>query len=102
MGHARRARRRLDDPGARSSLIHVKREGIPRSYISGRENVPPQDAVYLKGGVIRAEWRLSIPNVCGKCHGKERDAYVTSVHGDETLMSGIFSRAQADSGAPLG
>jgi cytochrome b subunit of formate dehydrogenase len=41
--------------------------------------------VYPKGSAIRAEWRLSIPNVCGKCHSKERDAYVTSVHGDEVM-----------------
>jgi cytochrome b subunit of formate dehydrogenase len=41
--------------------------------------------VYPQGTAIRAEWRLSIPNVCGKCHGKERDAYATSVHGDEVL-----------------
>lgn len=41
--------------------------------------------VYPQGSAIRAEWRLSIPNVCGKCHNKERDAYATSVHGDEVL-----------------
>ena len=41
--------------------------------------------VYPTGSTIRAEWRLSIPNVCGKCHSKERDAYVTSVHGDEVM-----------------
>ena len=41
--------------------------------------------VYPRGSAIRAEWRLSIPNVCGKCHSKERDAYVTSVHGDEVM-----------------
>ncbi|MDO8596259.1 MAG: hypothetical protein Q7R45_06515, partial [Sulfuricaulis sp.] len=44
--------------------------------------------VYPKGSAIRAEWRLSIPNVCGKCHGKELDAYKTSVHGDEVIWKG--------------
>lgn len=44
--------------------------------------------VYPKGSAIRAEWRLSIPNVCGKCHSKERDAYKTSVHGDEVMFKG--------------
>ena len=41
--------------------------------------------VYTTGSPERAQWRLSIPNVCGKCHSKERDQYVTSVHGREVL-----------------
>ena len=44
--------------------------------------------VYPKGSPERAEWRLSIPNVCGKCHSKERDEYVTSVHGKEVMEKG--------------
>jgi cytochrome b subunit of formate dehydrogenase len=44
--------------------------------------------VYPTGSTVRAEWRLSIPNVCGKCHSKERDEYVTSVHGDEVMWKG--------------
>ena len=27
--------------------------------------------VYPQGSAVRAEWRLNIPNVCGKCHAKE-------------------------------
>jgi thiosulfate reductase cytochrome b subunit len=42
--------------------------------------------VYPKGSAIRAEWRLNIPNVCGKCHVKEREVYATSVHGREVLQ----------------
>ncbi|MDH3288754.1 MAG: cytochrome c3 family protein [Betaproteobacteria bacterium] len=41
--------------------------------------------VYPVGSTIRAEWRMDIPNVCGKCHVKQRNEYVTSVHGDEVL-----------------
>ena len=41
--------------------------------------------VYPEGSAIRAEWRLSIPDVCGKCHSKQRAAYETSVHGDEVI-----------------
>ena len=41
--------------------------------------------VYPRGSAIRAEWRLNIPNACGKCHAKERAAYATSVHGREVL-----------------
>jgi cytochrome b subunit of formate dehydrogenase len=41
--------------------------------------------VYPTGSAIRAEWRLNIPNVCGKCHTREREAYATSVHGKEVL-----------------
>lgn len=44
--------------------------------------------VYPQGSPEREEWRLSIPNVCGKCHTKERDEYVTSVHGKEVLEKG--------------
>jgi predicted CXXCH cytochrome family protein len=44
--------------------------------------------VYPQGSPERAEWRLTIPNVCGKCHSKERDEYVTSVHGKEVLGKG--------------
>jgi cytochrome b subunit of formate dehydrogenase len=41
--------------------------------------------VYPPGSPERTEWRLGIPNVCGKCHAKERDEYVTSVHGREVM-----------------
>jgi len=41
--------------------------------------------IYPSGSAIRAEWRLSIPSVCGKCHSKELNAYKTSVHGDEVI-----------------
>ncbi len=33
------------------------------------------------------EWRQSIPDVCGKCHEKQRNQYLNSVHGKE-LMKG--------------
>src|SRR5918993_884830 len=33
------------------------------------------------------EWRLTIPNVCGNCHMKQRDVYATSVHGTEVLKN---------------
>ncbi len=39
--------------------------------------------IYPKGSAERALWHKSVPNVCGKCHAKERDEYVTSVHGKE-------------------
>lgn len=41
--------------------------------------------VYKKGTAARTQWRLDIPNRCGKCHAKERDAYAKSVHGDEVI-----------------
>jgi len=41
--------------------------------------------VYPKDSTARTEWRLSIPDACGKCHAKEREAYATSVHGKEVL-----------------
>ncbi len=44
--------------------------------------------VYPQGSTVRAEWRLNIPNVCGKCHVAELQAYSTSVHGREVLQNG--------------
>ncbi len=44
--------------------------------------------VYPTGSIIRAEWRLNIPNTCGKCHSQELAAYSTSVHGKEVLGRG--------------
>ena len=43
--------------------------------------------VYPVGSTVRAEWRLNIPNACGKCHAKQREAYATSVHGKEVLQN---------------
>jgi len=41
--------------------------------------------VYPTGSEQRQEWRLTIPNVCGKCHTREREQYATSVHGKLVL-----------------
>ncbi|MFN7087341.1 MAG: cytochrome C, partial [Burkholderiales bacterium] len=41
--------------------------------------------VYPKGSPERKEWRLDLPNVCGKCHTGQKEAYAKSVHGDEVL-----------------
>ena len=41
-------------------------------------NVPP------KNSPAHTQWRLSIPEVCGKsCHSEQLEAYLTSVHGQE-------------------
>jgi cytochrome b subunit of formate dehydrogenase len=37
--------------------------------------------VYPPGSPGRAEWRLSIPDVCGRCHEGQRADYLDSVHG---------------------
>ncbi len=44
--------------------------------------------VYPKDSEGRKEWRLNLPNTCGKCHAKERELYATSVHGNEVLKNG--------------
>ena len=41
--------------------------------------------VYPAGSDARAEWRLNIPNTCGKCHAKQREEYAKSVHGKAVL-----------------
>jgi cytochrome b subunit of formate dehydrogenase len=35
----------------------------------------------------RAEWRQSIPGLCGTCHADQKDQYLTSVHGTEVLQN---------------
>ncbi len=44
--------------------------------------------VYPLGSTGRADWRMNIPFVCGKCHDKQRQVYATSVHGKEVLEKG--------------
>jgi cytochrome c551/c552/thiosulfate reductase cytochrome b subunit len=44
--------------------------------------------IYPIGSTGRADWRLSIPLVCGKCHEKQREVYKNSVHGVEVLQKG--------------
>jgi len=44
--------------------------------------------IYPLGSTGRADWRLSIPLVCGKCHEKQREVYKNSVHGVEVLQKG--------------
>ena len=41
--------------------------------------------VYPAGSDGRTEWRLNIPNTCGKCHAKQREEYAKSVHGKAVL-----------------
>ena len=48
--------------------------------------------VYPTGSPEREEWRLDIPNICGKCHAKERAVYATSVHG-KLVLEDKFSGA---------
>lgn len=40
---------------------------------------------HKKPTMTRAEWRRSIPDLCGNCHAKQRAAYEKSVHGDEVI-----------------
>jgi cytochrome b subunit of formate dehydrogenase len=44
--------------------------------------------IYPLGSTGRADWRLNIPLVCGKCHEKQREIYTGSVHGNEVLKKG--------------
>jgi cytochrome b subunit of formate dehydrogenase len=41
--------------------------------------------VFPAGSEGRTEWRLNIPNTCGKCHPKQREEYAKSVHGKAVL-----------------
>jgi thiosulfate reductase cytochrome b subunit len=41
--------------------------------------------VYPKDSPGRADWRLNLPNVCGKCHSEQRIEYLDSVHGRQVI-----------------
>ncbi len=41
--------------------------------------------VYPKDSPGRADWRLNLPNVCGKCHSEQRVEYLDSVHGRQVI-----------------
>jgi cytochrome b subunit of formate dehydrogenase len=41
--------------------------------------------VYPKDSPGRADWRLGIPNACGKCHARQREEYLDSVHGRQVI-----------------
>ena len=41
--------------------------------------------VYPLGTQQRADFRLNIPNTCGKCHAAQLEQYTSSVHGQEVL-----------------
>lgn len=43
--------------------------------------------IYPIDSEIGALSRLEIPNICGKCHSEQRDAYLTSVHGKEVSVN---------------
>ena len=56
------------------------------------------DAHYIEPitGQVGASSRLGIPDTCGQCHGEERDAYFTSVHGTELLAGNANAAVCSD------
>ncbi len=45
---------------------------------------------------VGAAGREKIPNICGKCHAKQRDLYFTSVHGQEVLKGNTNAAVCSD------
>jgi cytochrome b subunit of formate dehydrogenase len=43
--------------------------------------------VYPPGTAVWSQWRMNLPNTCGKCHTQELAAYATSIHGREVLQN---------------
>ena len=39
------------------------------------------------GSIQRKEHRLKIPEICGRCHPREKKAYLTSIHGKEVVQN---------------
>jgi predicted CXXCH cytochrome family protein len=52
--------------------------------------------VYPPGSPGRAEWRQDVPNVCGKCHGDQRDEYMDSVHGRLVMGGNVAAPVCSD------
>jgi predicted CXXCH cytochrome family protein len=52
--------------------------------------------VYPPGSPGRAEWRQDIPNVCGKCHIEQRNAYMDSVHGRLVMVGNAAAPVCSD------
>jgi cytochrome b subunit of formate dehydrogenase len=53
------------------------------------------DAHYISpiDSQIGSESRLKIPGICGQCHSEIKDAYLTSVHGQEVSVNGNANAA---------
>jgi cytochrome c551/c552/cytochrome b subunit of formate dehydrogenase len=69
--------------------LHVAADKFDKSVHAQRECVDCHTnitEVPHKTGAA-GEWRLTIPNVCGNCHVKQREVYATSVHGTEVLKN---------------
>jgi cytochrome b subunit of formate dehydrogenase len=68
--------------------IHARPSMVDQSQTNATcYNCHDPHYVYPQGSPIRAEWRLNIPNTCGKCHQTELALYQTSVHGKEVLQN---------------
>jgi len=86
--------------------VVVKQIGKYMDSIHARPNIEDQsrtnatcydchDAHYIfpEDSMERVEARLTIPEICGKCHAEQRDAYFTSVHGKEVAQNGNLNAA---------
>jgi cytochrome b subunit of formate dehydrogenase len=71
----------------KSVHARLNREDPPRVN-AGCYDCHAPHYIYPTGSEQRAEWRLSVPDVCGRCHAREREEYATSVHGKAVLNDG--------------
>ncbi len=69
--------------------LHVSPEKFDKSVHAQRECVDCHTNITEVPHKAAADgaWRLTIPNVCGNCHVKQREAYAGSVHGTEVLKN---------------
>ncbi|CAG4883493.1 Cytochrome C [Georgfuchsia toluolica] len=66
--------------------IHARPNAEDQSHTNATcYNCHDAHYIYPAGSPERTEWRLDVPNKCGKCHAAERKAYATSVHGQMVL-----------------
>ncbi|MFZ1962653.1 MAG: hypothetical protein WAU78_04150 [Roseiarcus sp.] len=68
------------------SSIHARPSRADQSQTNATcYNCHDAHYVYPPGTPRWQEWRLDLPNACGKCHSKELADYTTSVHGQLVL-----------------
>ncbi len=67
--------------------VHARPSMVDQSHTNATcYNCHQPHYVYPPGSPVRAEWRMNLPIICGKCHEGELQTYATSVHGRENMQ----------------
>ncbi len=67
--------------------VHARPNPVDQSQTNATcYNCHEPHYIYPPGTPIHTQWRMNLPNICGKCHQGELGLYATSVHGQEVLQ----------------